>query len=161
MAGTSYSPEMVVPHSLQCNDCTFSPPPQEGHTVGKFFFISAILFSFNATKLNTYLIKCKFYNIKFISNDGTETVLAADTEKEEVMSGEASDFLKYISDYDGNRDEYFACAEMSLSVSRIMKEIRTQNAIKEPWYFLVQNAKGKVQNFGSATLFYIAPILTW
>ena len=46
------------------------------------------------------------------------------------MSGEASDFLKYVSDYDGNRDEYFACAEMSLSVSRIMKEIRTQNAIK-------------------------------
>lgn len=72
----------------------------------------------------------KLTNIKFISNDGTETVLAADTEKEEVMSGEASDFLKYISDYDGNRDEYFACAEMSLSVSRIMKEIRTLNAIK-------------------------------
>ncbi len=72
----------------------------------------------------------KLTNIKFISNDGTETVLAADTEKEEVMSGEASDFLKYISDYDGNRDEYFASAEMSLSVSRIMKEIRTQNAIK-------------------------------
>ncbi len=72
----------------------------------------------------------KLTNVKFIHNDGTEETVAGDTEKEEVMSGEAGDFLKYISDYEGNKEAYFACAETALSVSRIMKEIRLQNGIK-------------------------------
>ncbi len=72
----------------------------------------------------------KLVNIKLIANDGTEEILAGDTEKEEVMSYEAADFLKYISDFEGNRNEYFRCREMALSVSRIMKEIRRQNGIE-------------------------------
>ncbi len=72
----------------------------------------------------------KLVNIKLISNDGTEELIAGDTEKEEVMSGEAADFLKYISDYEGNKKEYFYCGKTALEVSRIMKEIRTQTGIK-------------------------------
>ena len=36
---------------------------------------------------------------------------------------------KYIS-MEKYKNEYFSCAEMSLEVSRIMKEIREQNQIK-------------------------------
>ncbi len=72
----------------------------------------------------------KLVNVKIYDNDGVCEVLSGDTEKEEVMSGEAGDFLRYISDYDRYKNEYFRCAEMSLEVSRIMKEIRQQNDIK-------------------------------
>ena len=72
----------------------------------------------------------KLTNVKLIANDGTVEDIAGDTEKEEVMSGEAGDFLRYISDYEVNKEEYFACAETALSVSRIMKEIRLQYGIK-------------------------------
>ncbi len=72
----------------------------------------------------------KLVNIKFIANDGTEELIAGDTEKEEVMSYEAADFLKFISDYEGNKKEYFSCGKMALEVSRIMQEIRGQNNIK-------------------------------
>ncbi len=72
----------------------------------------------------------KLVNIKLIHNDGTEELLAGDTEKEEVMSYEASDFLNFISDYERYKNDYFTCAEMSLEVSRIMKKIREQNDIK-------------------------------
>lgn len=72
----------------------------------------------------------KLVNIRFIANDGTEEILAEDTEKEEVMSCEAADFLKYISDYEANKNEYFECRKMALSVSRVMKEIRRQNGIE-------------------------------
>lgn len=72
----------------------------------------------------------KLVNIKLIRNDGTEELIAGDTEKEDVMSYEAADFLKFISDYEGNKNEYFACGEKTLEVSKIMKEIRGQNGIK-------------------------------
>ena len=72
----------------------------------------------------------KLVGIKFISNDGTEELLAGDTEKEEVMSYEAADFLKYITAYEEHKNEYFSCGKTALQVSRIMKEIRTQNGIK-------------------------------
>lgn len=71
----------------------------------------------------------KLVNIKLVHNDGTEELIAGDTGKEKVMSYEAKDFLKYISDYEDNKNEYFSCGEKALEVSRIMKEIRTQNGI--------------------------------
>lgn len=72
----------------------------------------------------------KLVNIKFVTNDGTEEILSGDTEKEEVMKYEAADFLKYISDYEANKEEYISCGKTALSVSRIMKEIRDRNGIK-------------------------------
>lgn len=72
----------------------------------------------------------KLTNVKFITNDGTEEMLWNDTEKEEVMSCEAADFLRFITDYEANKNEYFECGKMALEVSRIMKEIREQNGIK-------------------------------
>ena len=71
----------------------------------------------------------KLVNIKLISNDGTEEIIASDTEKEDVMSYEAKDFFRYIRDYDACSDEYEKCAEFSLEVSRIMEEIRKQNEL--------------------------------
>ena len=72
----------------------------------------------------------KLTNVKFIANDGTVETLWDDTEKEEVMSYEAADFLKYISDYETHKNEYYECGKMALEVSRIMKKIREQNGIK-------------------------------
>lgn len=72
----------------------------------------------------------KLINAKLFLNDGTVETIAGETEKEKVMSFEAADFLKYISQYDKYRQEYFNCAEYSLEVSRIMKEIRKQCNIK-------------------------------
>ena len=69
----------------------------------------------------------KLVNIKVISNDGSEEIIAEDTEKEEVMSYEAKDFFRFIRNYDECLDEYEKCGEFSLEVSRIMSEIRQQN----------------------------------
>ena len=72
----------------------------------------------------------KLVNIKLIHNDGTEEHLAGDTEKEEVMSYEAKDFLAYISDYEAHKEQIYSCGKKALEVSKIMKEIREQNGIK-------------------------------
>lgn len=72
----------------------------------------------------------KLTNVKIIANNGDEELLWNDTEKEEVMSYEAADFLKYISDYETHKNEYYECGKMALEVSRIMKKIREQNGIK-------------------------------
>ncbi len=72
----------------------------------------------------------KLVNIKLVHNDGTEELISGDTEKEEVMSYEAKDFLEYISAYEDNKERYFSCGKMALEVSRIMQEIRRQNGIE-------------------------------
>ena len=72
----------------------------------------------------------KLVNITLYSKDGKGEIIAGDTEKEEVMSYEAKDFFRYIREYDLCRSEYENCADFSLQVSRIMKEIRTQNSMK-------------------------------
>ncbi len=69
----------------------------------------------------------KLVNVKLISPDGEEKILAGDTEKEEVMSYEAKDFFRFIRDYDSCKKEYDLCGEFSLEVSKIMEEIRRQN----------------------------------
>ncbi len=71
----------------------------------------------------------KLVNIKLIGNDGTEELISGDTEKEKVMSFEALDFVRFISHYEENKEEYFACSELALEVSRTMKKIREQNLI--------------------------------
>lgn len=71
----------------------------------------------------------KLVNVKLIDNSGREEVIAGDTEKEEVMSCEAADFLRYISDFETHKNEYFECGKTALEVSRIMKEIREQNGM--------------------------------
>lgn len=69
----------------------------------------------------------KLVNIKLISPDGEEKIIAGDTEKEEVMSYEAKDFFRFIRDYDLYEKEYDLCGKFALEVSEIMAEIRLQN----------------------------------
>ena len=69
----------------------------------------------------------KLVNVKLVTNDGVEELIAGDTEKEEVMSYEAKDFFRFIRDYDNCTDEYEKCSQFALDVSRVMEEIRKQN----------------------------------
>ncbi len=72
----------------------------------------------------------KLVNAEIIFSDGTHETVWADTEKEEVMSYEASDFVKYIENYDEYKSEYFYLADMALKVSKVMKKIREITGIK-------------------------------
>ncbi len=72
----------------------------------------------------------KLVNAEIIYSDASKEAVWGDTEKEEVMSYEARDFVKYISSYDEYEKEYFSCADMALRVSKTMKKIREITGIK-------------------------------
>ncbi len=72
----------------------------------------------------------KLINIKVIYKNSEEKILAGETVKEEVMSYEAHDFYRYITDYDRCFDEYSECGKFSKNVSKIMKKIRENCLIK-------------------------------
>lgn len=66
----------------------------------------------------------KLTGIRFVTPDGESTPLVGDIPKAELMSGEARDFYRYITDPQGCQEEYAAASQAALAVSRVMAEIR-------------------------------------
>lgn len=70
----------------------------------------------------------KLTNMKLIDNNGNETEIIGDVEKERLMSYEAQAFEKFIKNPDD--PYYLTVCERALQTSRAMKEIRDLSGIK-------------------------------
>ncbi len=70
----------------------------------------------------------KLTNMKLILKDGTEEVLSADPDKPFLMSFEAADFYRYVTDK-SSLDELESNNRLALEVSKIMLDIRHQSGI--------------------------------
>ena len=68
-------------------------------------------------------------NISFVDMQGNRTKLYGDPSKEELMSGEARDFYRYITDPEGTAEEYRECRELSLKVALLMEQMRRDAGI--------------------------------
>lgn len=71
----------------------------------------------------------KLTNIKLIRKDGTEEQITNESEKPELMSYEATDFYKYITQRDRYGDDLNSANRLALAVSKAMYEIRRQSGI--------------------------------
>lgn len=76
----------------------------------------------------------KLTGIRLYQNDGSFRTLAGEIDKPVLMSGEARDFLRYITSPEETREEYAYASRMSLEVSRTMAEIRRLAGIRFPGY---------------------------
>ena len=72
--------------------------------------------------------------IQLYQNDGTSRSIAGSYEKNVLMSGEARDFLRYITCSGETREEYAYASRLSLDVCRVMAEIRRLAGIRFPGY---------------------------
>ena len=72
----------------------------------------------------------KIINIDLYDNNGERSIVAGDTEKEEVMSYEAKDFYNMTVNLKENEQLYKRCKEISLLTSKAMYEIRNICGIK-------------------------------
>jgi predicted dehydrogenase len=68
--------------------------------------------------------------MKIVYSDGSEEPVYGSAEKAELMSGEAADFRRFIEDPDHCRMEYRICRERSLTVCRLMEEMRAEAGIR-------------------------------
>ncbi len=71
----------------------------------------------------------KLTNMKFISKDGKEEILSFDDEKPKLMSFEAADFHRYITD-ESSKEELERINQLALRVSKMMFNIRQQCGIE-------------------------------
>lgn len=72
--------------------------------------------------------------IQLYQNDGTSRSIVGSYEKNVLMSGEARDFLRYITCPGETREEYAYASRLSLDVCRVMAEIRRLAGIRFPGY---------------------------
>ena len=72
----------------------------------------------------------KLTDMKLIYKDGTETVLSDQPDKFHLMRYEANDFYRYITNFEGFRDELESANRLALEVSRVMLKIREQSGIR-------------------------------
>lgn len=70
------------------------------------------------------------YDDVSVTIDGVTENLIGSMTKEELMSWEARDFYRYITDRDGSNDEYSQMCSLSLTVCAVMEAMRTQADIK-------------------------------
>ncbi len=69
-------------------------------------------------------------NMVLKMTDGRELTLTGDMEKHELMSYEALDFYRYITDRDGTAEEYKRVSKLALKVCEVMLEMRRQSEIE-------------------------------
>lgn len=72
----------------------------------------------------------KFNGARFVSKDGTETVLTEELSKSELMSFEALDFYRYITKPEKYSDNYKNVSALALEICKTLKEIRDKADIK-------------------------------
>ena len=72
----------------------------------------------------------KMTNIKLILKDGTVETLTDEPDKPTLMSYEANDFYRYITDYQNNKADLDSANELALKVSQLMFKIRKQSGIE-------------------------------
>lgn len=70
--------------------------------------------------------------IRLWDKSGTVTELYGSDEKYQLMGHEARDFYRYITEPIDTRSEYEACAKLSVSVSKLMEEIRRKAGVRFP-----------------------------
>lgn len=71
----------------------------------------------------------KLTNVDLFSRSGEQQSLVGEIEKEVLMSGEAADFYRYITEPSA-QDEYQRCELLALQASQVMAEIRRQAGIQ-------------------------------
>lgn len=62
--------------------------------------------------------------ITLFNNGGEQFEIAGDFEKARLMANEAESMVRFLSDYENNRDFYFECAKMSHDVLLCMEKMR-------------------------------------
>ncbi len=72
----------------------------------------------------------KMTDVKLILKDGTVENLTDDLSKPHLMSYEANDFYRYITDRENTKADLKSANELALRVSRVMYEIRRQSGIE-------------------------------
>lgn len=72
----------------------------------------------------------KMTNIKLILKDGTVETLTDEPDKPTLMSYEANDFYRYITDYQNYKADLDSANELALKVSQLMFKIRKQSGIE-------------------------------
>ena len=72
----------------------------------------------------------KLTGVRLIYQDGREETLVGQVDKAVLMGHEALDFRRYAEDYDGLAEERQYAEELSISVSRIMGDMRRQAGIR-------------------------------
>ena len=70
------------------------------------------------------------YDEVSITIDGVTETLVGTMSKEELMSCEAKDFYRYITDRQGTKEEYNETCQLSLTVCAVMEAMRMQADIK-------------------------------
>lgn len=68
--------------------------------------------------------------VKIHYSDGSVEDVTGDVEKYILMAYEAENFLKFITDYEKNKDEYFEINERILQVNRLLFEVKNLCGIK-------------------------------
>lgn len=71
-------------------------------------------------------------NIVLRMKDGTAETLFERENNAKLMSYEAMDFYRYITEPDKTREEYARCTELSIEVSEFMEQVRRSSGIRFP-----------------------------
>ena len=70
------------------------------------------------------------YDDVYVTVDGETEQLVGEMSKQELMSYEAKDFYRYITDREGTAEEYGEMCRLSLTVCAVMEAMRLQADIK-------------------------------
>ncbi|MGI5894464.1 MAG: Gfo/Idh/MocA family protein [Candidatus Merdivicinus sp.] len=71
----------------------------------------------------------KLTGIRLFDRSGNVEEVVGDIEKNVLMSGEAGDFYRYITQPEETAEEYRCCSQLAVNVSRLMEKIRMQSGI--------------------------------
>ena len=71
-------------------------------------------------------------NISLRMKDGSTESLFGREEKYLLMSHEARDFYRFITEPDGSREEYARCARLSVETSEFMEQVRRESGVLFP-----------------------------
>ena len=71
-------------------------------------------------------------NMSLRMKDGSTEALFGREEKYLLMSHEARDFYRFITDADGSREEYARCARLSVETSEFMEQVRRESGVLFP-----------------------------
>ena len=71
-------------------------------------------------------------NMSLRMKDGSTEALFGREEKYLLMSHEARDFYRFITDPDGSREEYARCARLSVETSEFMEQVRRESGVLFP-----------------------------
>lgn len=94
--------------------------------VGSSVITSEIMGLYGSIKIGSI---SRFDDAVLVKEDGTEERLVEIFTGAELMKNEAEAFYRYITDFDNYKEEYFKNSEITLTVNRVLKEMRDQAGI--------------------------------